>query len=465
MLPVIALVGRPNVGKSTLFNRLTKSRDALVLDMPGVTRDRQYGEGKVGSKPYIVIDTGGIMDDARGLDEKMLKQSELAIQEADYVLFLVDARQGLTPGDQKIAQHLRERGKPTFLIVNKTDGFDENIAVSDFYQLGMGEPLPIAAAHGRGVTGLMEQITQEFPDEIVEEKENQERDVKVAIIGKPNVGKSTLVNRILGEERVVVYDQPGTTRDSIALPFERQGKHYTLIDTAGVRRRGKITETIEKFSVVKTLQAIKEANVVIFMIDARENVTEHDLNLLGFVLDSGRALIIAVNKWDGLTQEQKDNVKSEIDRRLRFVDYARVHFISALHGTGVGDLYGFVDEAYDSAMVDMPTRRLTDILERAVHDSAPPVTGSGHRIKLRYAHAGGHNPPRIIIHGNQVNKLPGHYKRYLANYFRDTLKLKGTPLTVEFKMGDNPFFKDERKLETPLQEFKRKKAEKNKFKK
>lgn len=455
MLPVIALVGRPNVGKSTLFNRLTKSRDALVVDMPGVTRDRQYGEGKVGLRPYIVIDTGGITGDEDGINEKMLAQSRAAIHEADYVLFMVDGREGVMTGDQMIARELRERGKPTYLVVNKTDGVDEHTAMADFYQLGLTDIFPIAAAHGRGITALMDQICTAFPD-LSDDQERIDGGIKTAIIGKPNVGKSTLVNRMLGEERVVVFDQPGTTRDSIFLPLEHRGKKYTLIDTAGVRRKGRINETVEKFSVVKTLQAIKEANVVVFMIDARENITEHDLHLLGFVLDVGRALVIAVNKWDGLTPDQREEVKSELSRRLGFVDYARIHFISALHGTGVGDLYGFIDEAYASAMVEMPTSKLTEMLEDAVRTAPPPLV-SGRRIKLRYAHTGGHNPPMIIVHGNQTSKVPGHYQRFLMNYFRTALKLMGTPLKIEFKTGENPFA-GKRNTLTKRQEYKRKRA-------
>lgn len=456
MLPVIALVGRPNVGKSTLFNRLTLSRDALVADMPGVTRDRQYGEGKLGDKPYIVIDTGGITSKAQGIDAKMLAQSRAAIQEADYVLFLVDAREGLMPGDHLIAQELRERGKPTYLVVNKTDGLDEDIAIADFYSLGLGEPYAIAAEHGRGVTSLIETISAEFPEITDDEKALQ--GIKVAIIGKPNVGKSTLVNRMLGEERVIVYDQPGTTRDSIFLPLERRGKHYTLIDTAGVRRRTRIREVIEKFSVVKTLQAVEAANVVIFMVDARENVSEHDLHLLGFVLDAGKSLVIAVNKWDGLDMEQREAVKSEMARRLGFVDFAKTIYISALHGTGVGDLYELVDAAYASATQEMSTSKLTDILEQAQRNAPPPLV-NGRRIKLRYAHTGGHNPPIIVIHGNQTDKVPGHYTRYLSNYFREALKLVGTPLKIVFKTSENPFEGRKNKL-TPRQEQKRKRAKK-----
>lgn len=456
MLPVIALVGRPNVGKSTLFNCLTKSRDALVVDLPGVTRDRQYGEGKLGAKPYIVIDTGGITSTAAGLDEKMLEQSRKAIEEADYVLFLVDAKAGRTPEDELIAKELRQRGKVCYLIINKVDGLDENTATLDFYKLGFDHIKPIAASHGRGVTQLMEKLCENFPAALP--SEDHETGIKVAIVGKPNVGKSTLINRMLGEERVVVFDQPGTTRDSIFLPLERRGQRYTLIDTAGVRRKGKIHETVEKFSVVKTLQAIQAAHVVVFVIDARENVSEHDLHLLGYVLDTGRAIVLAVNKWDGLSAEVRTDVKAELSRRLSFVDYARIQFISALHGTGVGDLYDWINEAYRSAMVDMSTQRLTALLEQAVQEAQPPLV-SGRRIKLRYAHPGGHNPPVIVIHGNQTSKLPGHYKRYLANFFRDKLKLKGTPLQLNFKTGDNPF-KDKRSNATPRQRYQQKRDKK-----
>ncbi|WP_286785195.1 MULTISPECIES: ribosome biogenesis GTPase Der [Pseudomonas] len=454
MVPVIALVGRPNVGKSTLFNRLTRTRDAIVGDLSGLTRDRQYGEAKWEGRSYILVDTGGISGDEEGIDEKMAEQSLLAIEEADVVLFLVDARAGLTAGDQMIGEHLRKRNKRSYLVVNKVDNIDPDIARAEFAPMGLGEALPIAGAHGRGITQMLEVALGDFArneeenalDEDVAEGEEAKRipgpsekdGIKIAIIGRPNVGKSTLVNRMLGEDRVVVYDQPGTTRDSIYIPFERNDEKYTLIDTAGVRKRGKIHEEVEKFSVVKTLQAIKDANVVIFVMDAREGVVDHDLNLLGFAIESGRALVIALNKWDGMEPGERDYVKTELERRLFFVDYADIHFISALHGTGVGNLYKSVQASFTSAITRWPTNRLTQILEDAVQEHQPPMV-SGRRIKLRYAHLGGANPPLIVIHGNQVDAVPKSYTRYLENTFRRVLKLVGTPIRIEYKGGDNPY--------------------------
>ena len=454
MVPVIALVGRPNVGKSTLFNRLTRTRDAIVGDLSGLTRDRQYGEAKWEGRSYILVDTGGITGDEEGIDEKMAEQSLLAIEEADVVLFLVDARAGMTAGDQMIGEHLRKRNKRSYLVVNKIDNIDPDIARAEFSPMGMGEALPIAGAHGRGITQLLETALGQYPrdeddgatDEDVAEGEEAKRipgpsekdGIKIAIIGRPNVGKSTLVNRMLGEERVVVYDQPGTTRDSIYIPFERNDEKYTLIDTAGVRKRGKIHEEVEKFSVVKTLQAIKDANVVIFVMDAREGVVDHDLNLLGFAIESGRALVIALNKWDGMEPGERDYVKTELERRLFFVDYADIHFISALHGTGVGNLYKSVQASFKSAITRWPTNRLTQILEDAVREHQPPMVGS-RRIKLRYAHLGGANPPLIVIHGNQVEAVPKSYSRYLENTYRRVLKLVGTPIRIEYKGGENPY--------------------------
>ncbi len=454
MVPVIALVGRPNVGKSTLFNRLTRTRDAIVGDLSGLTRDRQYGEAKWEGRSYILVDTGGISGDEEGIDEKMAEQSLQAIEEADVVLFLVDARAGLTAGDQMIGEHLRKRNKRSYLVVNKVDNIDPDIARAEFAPMGLGEALPIAGAHGRGITQMLEVALGDFArdeeenalDEDVAEGEEAKRipgpsekdGIKIAIIGRPNVGKSTLVNRMLGEDRVVVYDQPGTTRDSIYIPFERNDEKYTLIDTAGVRKRGKIHEEVEKFSVVKTLQAIKDANVVIFVMDAREGVVDHDLNLLGFAIESGRALVIALNKWDGMEPGERDYVKTELERRLFFVDYADIHFISALHGTGVGNLYKSVQASFTSAITRWPTNRLTQILEDAVQEHQPPMV-SGRRIKLRYAHLGGANPPLIVIHGNQVDAVPKSYTRYLENTFRRVLKLVGTPIRIEYKGGDNPY--------------------------
>ncbi|MBR9866915.1 ribosome biogenesis GTPase Der [uncultured Amphritea sp.] len=439
MLPVIALVGRPNVGKSTLFNRLTKSRDALVADYSGLTRDRKYGEGRLGERDYIVVDTGGISGDEAGIDYKMAEQSLLAIEEADIVLFLVDGRAGLNPADEMIADHLRRSEKESYLIVNKTDGLDPEIAMADFHGLGLSEPLPIAASHGRGVTQLIEHVLAELPlREESEEDEERQRQKKIAIVGRPNVGKSTLVNRILGEDRVVVFDQAGTTRDSIYIPFERDDESYTLIDTAGIRRRKNVTEAVEKFSIIKTLRAINDANVVVLVIDAREGVSEQDLHLLGYVLDSGRSLVIAVNKWDGMSGDEKEVVREQLRRRLEFVSFARMHFISALHGSGVGNLFASVDEAYGFAMTKWATNKLTRLLEDIVADHQPPMV-NGNRIKLRYAHQGGSNPPIIVIHGNQTSALPGSYKRYLENKFTKVLGIKGTPLRFEFKSSENPF--------------------------
>jgi GTP-binding protein len=455
MVPVIALVGRPNVGKSTMFNRLTKSRDAIVGDLSGLTRDRQYGEARWQGRSYILVDTGGISGDEHGMDEKMAEQSLLAIEEADVVLFLVDARAGFTAADQMIGEHLRKRNKRSLLVANKVDNVDPEMARAEFAPLGMGDAIPVAGAQGRGINALLEAALGEFPRDVEEDlnadvKEGEEAvlipgpsekdGIKIAIIGRPNVGKSTLVNRMLGEDRVIVYDEPGTTRDSIYIPFERNDEKYTLIDTAGVRKRGKIHEEVEKFSVVKTLQAIKDANVVIFVMDAREGVVDHDLNLLGFALEAGRAIVIALNKWDGMVPSERDYVKTELERRLFFVSFADIHFISALHGTGVGNLYASVQASFKSAITRWPTNRLTQILEDAVQEHQPPMVNS-RRIKLRYAHLGGANPPLIVIHGNQVEKVPTSYVRYLENTYRRVLKLVGTPIRIEFKGGDNPYEK------------------------
>jgi len=471
MLPVVALVGRPNVGKSTLFNRLTRTRDALVADFPGLTRDRKYGQANYDGFQFIVIDTGGINGDEEGIDIEMAGQSLQAIVEADVVLFLVDARDGVTVADDAIAKHLRKQNKKTFVVCNKVDGIDATAAAADFYSLSLGEIYPIAAAHGRGVEQLLEltlgPLAEKYPEVRIsnveqatsEDLAHDEIDyaslpLKLAIIGRPNVGKSTLTNRILGEERVVVFDMPGTTRDSIYIPMERDGREYILIDTAGVRRRGKIDETIEKFSVIKTLQAIEDANVVLCVVDARETISDQDLNLIGFALNAGRSIVIAVNKWDGLRPDHKAEIKRELDRRLGFVDFARVHFISALHGTGVGNLFESVLEAYDSATRRIGTAQLTQIMEMAQDEHQPPLVG-GRRVKLKYAHAGGYNPPRVIIHGNQVERLPGSYARYLINYFRKAMGVMGTPIKVEFRESKNPYAGKKNKL-TLTQERKRK---------
>ena len=446
MRPVIALVGRPNVGKSTLFNRLTRRRDAIVANMPGLTRDRQYGEGEVEGKSFIVIDTGGITGYEDGIDSKMASQSHLAINEASLCLVLVDAKVGLTPDDEMILDDLRKSHKAIHIVVNKVDGVDPVQAVSDFYKLGISSVFPVTASQGRGVTAMMREVLLDVKaDGESKYSISDDNGIKIAIVGRPNVGKSTLVNRILGEDRVVVYDQPGTTRDSVYIPFERRDEKYTLIDTAGVRKRGKTKETIEKFSVVKSLQAIKDANVAILVIDAQEKIADQDLHLLGYVLESGRALVIAINKWDGMEESQKDFMKSEIRRRFTFVDFAVIHFISALHGSGVGNLYKSIHKAYNSAMNKPATNKLTQILEGAVKDHAPPVV-NGRRIKLRYAHPGGQNPPTIVVHGKQTNKLPNDYRRYLEKSFREALKLEATPLRIELPSDENPFVKDEKNL-------------------
>lgn len=437
MLPVIALVGRPNVGKSTLFNCLTKTRDAIVADQPGLTRDRNYGRGQVGDRPYIVVDTGGISGDDEGIDGHMAKQSLAAIDEADLVLFMVDAKAGLTPGDMNIAKHLRQCAKPVVIVVNKIDGIQPEVAEAEFHSLGISDMHGIAAAHNRGINQLMMHALTMVPQVSAVEMDDEDA-ISIAIVGRPNVGKSTLVNRILGEERVVVFDMPGTTRDSIRIPFEREGEPYILIDTAGVRRRGKVDEGIEKFSVIKTLQAIEGANVVIQVFDAREGITDQDAHLLGFALESGRALVLAVNKWDGMKPDQRDRVKEELARKLVFINFAKIHFISALHGSGVGNLFDSVQRAYKSAMSDLPTPKLTRLLEDCVAAHQPPLV-HGRRVKLRYAHQGGKNPPIIIIHGNQTDAVPEAYKRYLINMFRKALKLEGTPMRVEFKSGTNPY--------------------------
>jgi len=446
MRPVIALVGRPNVGKSTLFNRLTRSRDALVANIPGLTRDRQYGQGMVGDRPYIVIDTGGITGDEAGIDFEMAAQSLQAIEEADAVLFLVDAREGFTPVDANLLDHLRKKNKAFSLVVNKVDGLDIEQALAEFYTTGLDDLFPITASQGRGVKRMMEQVLARFPQEEAESPaDSQDPGIKIAIAGCPNVGKSTLVNRMLGEERVVVFDQPGTTRDSVYIPFERHGRHYTLIDTAGIRRRGKTRETAEKFSVVKSLQAIQDANVVVMVIDARKGIVEQDLHLLDYIIQSGRGLVIALNKWDGMDLEQKTQVKVDIRRRLGFADFAQVHFISAKFGTGVGDLYRSIHKAYESASKALSTNLLTRILQAAVNEHQPPSVNN-RRIKLRYAHTGGHNPPLIVVHGKQTDKLPDSYRRYLEKYFREVLKLEGTPVRVELKSSDNPFTENEKDL-------------------
>lgn len=467
MRPVIALVGRPNVGKSTLFNRLTRSREALVANIPGLTRDRKYGDGEIEDHSFIAIDTGGIGGDEEGIDLEMASQSLQAIEEANICLFMVDAKDGLLPDDNRILDHLRRRSKNTYLVVNKIDGRDPDAALVDFYSLGLSEIFPITATQGRGVKSMLVKVLTDFEQATIESddgaavSQNVEAiGIKIAIAGRPNVGKSTLVNRMLGEERVVVFDEPGTTRDSIYIPYERRGRRYTLIDTAGIKKRGQTKQTVEKFSVVKSLQAIQDAHVVVLIIDARTGIVEQDLHLLGYVVETGRALVIAINKWDGMHSEDKDQVKDDIRRRFVFVDFAKIHFISALYGTAVGDLYKSIHTAYESATKTLTTHRLTELLQDAVTDHAPPMV-NGRRIKLRYAHAGGHNPPIIVIHGKQTDKLPGNYSRYLEKTFRKVLKLEGTPVRIELRSGDNPFVKGEEGL-TQQQISQKRRIKKNK---
>ena len=438
MLPTIVLVGRPNVGKSTLFNRLTKTRDALVADFPGLTRDRHYGRGVVGDRPYLVVDTGGfepLVD--TGILVEMARQTLQAVDEADVVVFLVDGRQGVTPQDKVIAERLRRSERPVLLAVNKCEGMNRAIAAAEFHELGLGEPFAISSAHGQGVRDLVNLALEGFPlDE--EPNADEEKTPRIAIVGRPNVGKSTLINTLLGEDRVIAFDQPGTTRDSIHVDFERNGKKYTLVDTAGIRRRGKVFEAIEKFSVIKTLQAIEDANVVILVLDAQDAITEQDGSLAAFVLETGRALVVAVNKWDGLKEEKREDVKKDIARKLHFLTYAKFHYVSALKGQGLPPLLKSVDAAYAAAMAKLPTPKLTRVLEAAVQQHQPPITGAI-RPKMRYAHQGGQNPPIIVIHGNHLSKVPASYRRFLEKAFRTAFDLSGTPLLIQFKTGANPF--------------------------
>jgi GTP-binding protein len=460
VLPVVALIGRPNVGKSTLFNRLTRSRDAIVADYPGLTRDRQYGFGKVGPIPYLVVDTGGIAGGEQGIGEVMVEQTVRALKEADVTIVLVDGREGLTASDQHTAELARRHSRRTWLVVNKAEGLDSDIAASEFHRLGLGDPVSISAAHGDRVAALMDAVLEEFATRDTDVEEDAPQDaLRIAIVGRPNVGKSTLANRLLGEDRFVVFDEPGTTRDSVAVPFERNGREYVLIDTAGIRRRSRVHEVIEKFSIVKALQAIERAQVVVAVLDARDGVTEQDVSLLGLILQRGRALVVVMNKWDGLDAETRKHVREELERRLPFLDFAERITISALHGTAVGDLLPAVQRACDAAMRDMSTTELTHELEAAVIAHSPPMV-NGRRIKLRYAHQGGRNPPVIVIHGNQTEKTPEAYRRYLVNRFRKAFKLKGTPVRLTFKSSDNPY-KGRRNKLTPRQEHRRRRLVKH----
>jgi GTP-binding protein len=437
MIPVIALVGRPNVGKSTLFNRLTRSRDALVANYSGLTRDRKYGDGEMHDRRFMVIDTGGISGEEEGIDVGMAEQSLLAMDEADIVLFIVDCRSGIIAADHMIAETLRKKNRKVYLVANKIDGLDPAAALADFYQLGFSGMFPTTATHGRGVRSMMEELLEPYP-EYAEPDNSGLNGIRIGVVGRPNVGKSTLVNRLLGEDRVVVYDEAGTTRDSVYIDYERHGKKYTLIDTAGIRKRKNIKLAIEKFSIVKTLQAIDDANVVVLMVDAHEGLVEQDLHLMGSVIDAGRGLVIGVNKWDGLEPEKREKIKEDIKRRLRFAEFADVHYISAMHGTGVGNLYDSIENAYRAATDALSASRLTKVLEGAVEEHQPPLV-HGRRIKLRFAHAGGRNPPVIIIHGNQTDSVPAQYTRYLEKIFRRELGLHGTPVRVEFRTSENPY--------------------------
>ena len=440
MKSVIAIVGRPNVGKSTLFNFLTRSRNALVADRPGVTRDRQYGFGNYRGREFILVDTGGLGrndKDSENISNLISDQSLRAIEEADVLVWLVDGREGLTAEDEHLAKVLRPMCDHIFLSANKTEGLNTDIVLSDFHRYGFNEPSAISAKRSDGVNHLMDKVIQQLPVESNDEGLS-ENGLRITVLGRPNVGKSTLTNRILGEERMLTFDQPGTTRDSIAIPFERDGIPFTLIDTAGIRRRSKINDAIEKFSVVKSLQAVDSTQIIVLVLDAHESVTEQDANLLGLIVDSGKALIIAVNKWDGLDVSERSRIKAQLDRKLGFIDYACVHFISALHGSGVGKLFVSINRISKSISIDPAASKITGILQEATQAHSPPLV-HGRRIKLRYAHIGGHDPIRIIVHGNQTDRVPESYRRYLANQMRKQLKLIGTPVLIEFKQGENPY--------------------------
>jgi GTP-binding protein len=436
MLPVVAIVGRPNVGKSTLFNALTRTRAAIVADVPGVTRDRQYGYARIGSVPCVLIDTGGLIEHPKGLDAQMRLQTERAVAEADRLVLMVDARSGPTAQDQFIARELLRTGKPVVLALNKAESLDANLVAADFHSLGLGAPVAISAAHSQGMIELIEAALSGLEAQALEPEESGA--IRVAVIGRPNVGKSTLVNRLIGDERVIASEQPGTTRDSILVPFHRDGRDFVLIDTAGVRRRARVEDAVERASIAKTLQAIAEAHVVIMVLDAHDSIGEQDASVLGQALERGRVLLIAVNKWDGIATDQREQIRHQLSLKLDFVPFAPLHFISARHGTGVGELARDAIRGYDAAMREMPTPALTRALERALEAHQPPLV-RGRRIKLRYAHQGGRNPPRIVIHGNQTVSVPEAYRRYLANVYRESFDLFATPVAIEFRTDANPY--------------------------
>lgn len=440
-LPVVTIVGRPNVGKSTLFNRLTRSRDALVADLPGLTRDRHYGQGRVGDQPFLVVDTGGFEPVVKeGIVYEMAKQTRQAVAEADVVIFLVDGRNGIAAQDKQIADDLRRSGRTLIVAVNKAEGMNIATVTADFYELGLGDPVAISSAHGDGVRELIELALSKvvMPPEPENVEDDGKRRIKLAVVGRPNVGKSTLINTLLGEERVIAFDSPGTTRDSIYIDFDRGGRSYTLIDTAGLRKRGKVFEAVEKFSVVKTLQSIADANVVVLLLDAKQDISDQDAHIAGFILESGRAVVLAVNKWDGVDTYQREQVKREIARRFTFLSFAKVHFISALKDQGIPGLLRSVDQAHAAAFAKLPTPKLTRALIAAVERQAPPRRGVS-RPKMRYAHQGGHNPPIVVVHGSGLSSVPDTYRRYLESYFRETFSLEGTPLRIEFRSSRNPF--------------------------
>ncbi len=439
MKPVIAIIGRTNVGKSTLFNALTRTRNALVADMPGLTRDRLFGEARIGGREVLLVDTGGLVDaDDTAISELIARQSLQAAREADVILLIMDARAGLMAADRDIAEHIRTLGKPLVLAANKSEGLETAQACADFHSLGLGEPVALSAAHRQGLSALSEALEKLLPVPDPETAAPENAGIVVAVVGRPNVGKSTLINRVLGEERVLTFDQPGTTRDSIAVRFTRLGKPFTFIDTAGIRRRHRVQEAVEKFSIIKALQSIDQSQVALVVLDARIGVTDQDSTLLGLVLESGRALVIAINKWDGLAPDEREQVRKLVDRKLRFVDYAAIHYISALHGSGVGDLFQAIEQAHKSAFVQVSTPQMTRLLEQAIEAHQPPMV-RGRRIKLRYAHLGDHNPPTVVIHGSQTASLPGSYQSYLENYFRKALRLVGTPIRLVLKQGENPY--------------------------